>query len=214
MFDRITDRARRVIVLSAEEARGFNHHYIGTEHLLLGTIREHDGVAANALASMNVSFDEAHSLVESIIGRGGEAPEGHIPFTPRARRVLEHSLRESIDLGHTNVGTEHILLGLIDESDGVAAQVLRKLGADPAFVRDRVLDILAGGAGPWREQRRTVPERHEETAPGLDDPELDERVRQIRDLKAWAIDRQDYEVARMLREIERLLRQPKTDDGS
>ena len=130
MFERFTDRARRVVVLAQEEARMLNHNYIGTEHILLGLIREGDGVAAKALESLGISLEAVRQQVEEIIGQGQQAPSGHIPFTPRAKKVLELSLREALQLGHNYIGTEHILLGLIREGEGVAAQVLVKLGAD------------------------------------------------------------------------------------
>ena len=130
MFERFTDRARRVVVLAQEEARLLNHSYIGTEHILLGLIHEGEGVAAKALESLGISLEAVRSQVEEIIGQGGSSPSGHIPFTPRAKKVLELSLREALQLGHNYIGTEHILLGLIREGEGVAAQVLVKLGAD------------------------------------------------------------------------------------
>jgi hypothetical protein len=144
MFERFTDRARRVVVLAQEEARLLNHNYIGTEHMLLGLIHEGDGVAARALEAQGIRLDDVRREVEGIIGRGDEVPVGHIPFTPRAKKVLELSLRESMQLGHNYIGTEHVLLGLIREEEGVAAQVLVKLGANLAGVRQRVLQILAG----------------------------------------------------------------------
>jgi ATP-dependent Clp protease ATP-binding subunit ClpC len=147
MFERFTDRARRVVVLAQEEARMLNHNYIGTEHILLGLIHEGEGVAAKALESMNVSLEGVREQVSEIIGRGQTAPAGHIPFTPRAKKVLELSLREALQLGHNYIGTEHILLGLIREGDGVAAQVLQKLGADLNRVRQQVISLLAGYAG-------------------------------------------------------------------
>jgi ATP-dependent Clp protease ATP-binding subunit ClpC len=147
MFERFTDRARRVVVLAQEEARMLNHNYIGTEHILLGLIHEGEGVAAKALESMNVSLEGVREQVGEIIGRGQSAPSGHIPFTPRAKKVLELSLREALQLGHNYIGTEHILLGLIREGDGVAAQVLQKLGADLNRVRQQVIQLLAGYAG-------------------------------------------------------------------
>ena len=127
MFERFTDRARRVVVLAQEEARNLNHNYIGTEHILLGLIHEGEGVAAQALEAMGISLESVREQVEEIIGQGTEAPSGHIPFTPRAKKVLEYSLREALQLGHNYIGTEHILLGLIREGDGVAAQVLTNL---------------------------------------------------------------------------------------
>ncbi len=144
MFERFTDRARRVVVLAQEEARMLNHNYIGTEHILLGLIHEGEGVAAKALDSMSINLDAVRQQVEEIIGQGQAAPTGHIPFTPRAKKVLELSLREALQLGHNYIGTEHILLGLIREGEGVAAQVLQKLGADLNRVRQTVIQLLSG----------------------------------------------------------------------
>src|SRR5512143_317986 len=147
MFERFTDRARRVVVLAQEEARLLNHSYIGTEHILLGLIHEGEGVAAKAMESLGISLEAVRSQVEEIIGQGGSSPSGHIPFTPRAKKVLELSLREALQLGHNYIGTEHILLGLIREGEGVAAQVLVKLGADLSRVRQQVIQLLSGYAG-------------------------------------------------------------------
>ena len=144
MFERFTDRARRVVVLAQEEARMLNHNYIGTEHILLGLVREGEGVAAKALESMEISLNAVREQVQEIIGEGSHAPSGHIPFTPRAKKVLELSLREALQLGHNYIGTEHILLGLIREGEGVAAQVLGKLGADLSSVRQQVIQLLSG----------------------------------------------------------------------
>ena len=146
MFEKFTDRARRVVVLAQEEARMLDHNYIGTEHLLLGLIHEGHGVAAGALESLGISLEDVRRNVEEMIGRGEAAPSGHIPFTPRAKKVLELSLRESQQLGQDYIGTEHILLGLIREGEGVAAQVLVKLGADLNRVRQQVLEMVGGRA--------------------------------------------------------------------
>ena len=151
MFQRFSDRARRVVVLAQEEARMLNHNYIGTEHILLGLIQEGEGVAAKALESMGISLEAVRDQVEEIIGRGSSAPTGHIPFTPRAKKVLELSLREALQLGHNYIGTEHILLGLIREGEGVAAQVLTKLGADLDRVRNQVVQLLTGAAATSKE---------------------------------------------------------------
>jgi len=148
MFERFTDRARRVVVLAQEEARLLNHSYIGTEHILLGLIHEGEGVAAKALETLGISLEAVRAQVEEIIGQGGSSPSGHIPFTPRAKKVLELSLREALQLGHNYIGTEHILLGLIREGEGVAAQVLVKLGADLSRVRQQVIQLLSGYQGP------------------------------------------------------------------
>ncbi len=147
MFERFTDRARRVVVLAQEEARALNHNYIGTEHILLGLIQEGEGVAAKALESMGISLDAVRTEVKDIIGTGGHPPSGYIPFTPRAKKVLELALREALQLGHKYIGTEHILLGLIREGEGVAAQVLVKLGADLSRVRQQVIQLLSGYEG-------------------------------------------------------------------
>ncbi|WP_211879448.1 ATP-dependent Clp protease ATP-binding subunit [Pseudarthrobacter albicanus] len=166
MFERFTDRARRVVVLAQEEARMLNHNYIGTEHILLGLIHEGEGVAAKALESLGISLDGVREQVQEIIGPGQQAPSGHIPFTPRAKKVLELSLREALQLGHNYIGTEHILLGLIREGEGVAAQVLVKLGADLGRVRQQVIQLLSGyqgkeatgaGAGPGQDQAEATP---------------------------------------------------------
>src|ERR687889_636273 len=145
MFERFTERARKVVVLAQEEARHFNHNYIGTEHLLLGLLREDEGVAARALGSLNVTLDEVREQVESIVGYGEEGTGGQAPFTPRSKKVLELALREALQLGHNYIGTEHILLGLVRESEGVAARVLSNLGVDPDKVRREVVRMLGGG---------------------------------------------------------------------
>ena len=144
MFERFTDRARRVVVLAQDEARSLNHNYIGTEHLLLGLITEGEGVAAKALESLDINKDAVRAAVIDIIGEGEMPVEGHIPFTPRAKRVFELSLREALQLGHNYIGTEHLLLGLLKEGEGVASQVLIKLGADLGKVRQTVIELLSG----------------------------------------------------------------------
>jgi ATP-dependent Clp protease ATP-binding subunit ClpC len=143
MFERFTDRARRVVVCAQEEARALDHNYMGTEHILLGLVREGGGVAVKALESLGISLETVRQRVEEIIGRGQHTPSGHIPFTPRAKKVMELSLRESRRLGHNYIGTEHILLGLISEGDGVAAQVLTSLGAEYDRVKEQATQLLA-----------------------------------------------------------------------
>jgi hypothetical protein len=197
MFQRFTDRARQVVVLAQEEARRLDHNYVGTEHILLGLISEGGGVAARALESLGIGLDAVRQQVEEIIGQGQQAPSGHIPFTPRAKKVLELSLRESMQLGHTYIGTEHILLGLIREGDGVAAQVLVRLGADLNRVRQQVIQLLAGRAaaepGPGVDVR---PEMAEQRAGiGPDTSDLDEQIEAARAGKQAAIDAQDFEQA-------------------
>ena len=147
MFEKFTDKARRVVVLAQEEAKLLNHNYIGTEHILLGLIHEGEGVAAKALESLGIDLTAVREQVQEIIGQGQQAPSGHIPFTPRAKKVLELSLREALQLGHSYIGTEHLLLGLIREGEGVAAQVLTKLGADTNKVRQQVIQLLSGFQG-------------------------------------------------------------------
>jgi ATP-dependent Clp protease ATP-binding subunit ClpC len=221
MFERFSQRARRVVVLAQEEARLLNHNYIGTEHILLGLIREGEGVAAKALESLGVSLDAVRQQVEKIIGRGQQAPSGHIPFTPRAKKVLELSLREAKALGHNYIGTEHILLGLIREGSGVAAQVLVKLGADLNRTRQRVVQLLHGyqgedvtGEGPplpddpltrvdSLDRRLAAIERWVGLRPDLND--LDQEIARVRREKEAAIDRQDFEASAALRDQEKQL---------
>jgi ATP-dependent Clp protease ATP-binding subunit ClpC len=161
MFERFTERARKVVVLAQDEARHFNHNYIGTEHLLLGLLREDEGVAAQALSSLNVALDEVREQVESIVGYGEEGTGAQAPFTPRSKKVLELALREALQLGHNYIGTEHILLGLVRESEGVAARVLSNLDVDPDKVRRKIVRMLGGDRNKsmptsrrWRETSR------------------------------------------------------------
>ncbi|MGO1539361.1 MAG: ATP-dependent Clp protease ATP-binding subunit [Leucobacter sp.] len=163
MFERFTDRARRVVVLAQEEAKMLNHNYIGTEHILLGLIHEGEGVAAKALEQLEISLDAVREQVTDIIGTGQQPPAGHIPFTPRAKKVLELSLREALQLGHNYIGTEHILLGLIREGEGVAAQVLVKLGADLNRVRQTVIQLLSGYQAGKETATVGAPEQQGET---------------------------------------------------
>jgi ATP-dependent Clp protease ATP-binding subunit ClpA len=235
MFERFTDRARRVVALAQEEARMLNHDYIGTEHILLGLIHEGDGVAARSLESLGISLDAVRQQVQEIIGRGQQAPSGHIPFTPRAKKVLELSLREALQLGHNYIGTEHILLGLLREGDGVAAQVLVRLGADLNRVLRQVILLLhgyqgqdAGSAGsqPGERARAVLPddavawfdaldrrltalERWVSMQPDLED--LDQEIAQVRRDKQAAVDRQDSQVAAALRDKEEQLLADRAD---
>jgi ClpA/ClpB-like protein/UvrB/UvrC motif-containing protein len=217
MFQRFTDRARKVVVLAQEEARRLKHNYIGTEHILLGLIREGEGVAAVTLKSLGISLDPVRQQVEEIIGRGQEKPQGHIPFTPRAKKVLELSLRESKQLGHNYIGTEHILLGLIREGDGVAAQVLVRLGADQNRVRRQVIQLLHGRTAeeprPGAEAGLETAEQQltaiEQAGIGPDTSDLDEQIEAVRIEKEAAIDAQDFERAVLLRHRETQLRKAK-----
>ncbi len=231
MFERFTDRARRVVVLAQEEARMLSHNYIGTEHILLGLILEGEGVAAKALESLGISLEAVRQQVEEIIGQGQQAPSGHIPFTPRAKKVLELSLREALQLGHKYIGTEHILLGLIREGEGVAAQVLVRLGADLNRVRQQVIQLLHGyqGKEPPVEMvraggRRGRKLRRAETAlaslsalsarmlamerrlgAGPDTSDLDRQIAEVRRDKEMALAAEAYERAADLRDRERRL---------
>jgi ATP-dependent Clp protease ATP-binding subunit ClpA len=202
MFERFTDRARRVVVLAQEEARLLNHNYVGTEHLLLGLIHEAEGVAAKALELLGIRLEVVRAQVEEIVGRGQQAPAGHIPFTPRAKKVLELSLREAKQLGHDYIGTEHILLGLIREGEGVAAHVLVKLGADLSRARGQVIGLLSGDAGTEEAAARTRLVRM--TVPD-DLLEAQEQYAQARREKEAAIDAEDFDRAAALRDKERQL---------
>jgi ATP-dependent Clp protease ATP-binding subunit ClpA len=198
MFERFTDRARRVVVLAQEEARLLNHNYVGTEHLLLGLAHEGQGVAAIALERLGIRLEAVRSQVEEVIGQGQRAPTGHLPFTPRAKKVLELSLRESQQLGHDYIGTEHLLLGLVREGEGVAAQVLIRLGADLPRVRQQVVQLLSGYAGgpeaaTGTPVHTTVPE---------DLREAEEQLAQVRRQKQAAIEAQDFDRAAALRDQE------------
>jgi ATP-dependent Clp protease ATP-binding subunit ClpA len=229
VFERFTDRARRVVVLAQEEARMLNHNYLGTEHILLGLIHEGEGVAARALESLGISLEAVRQQVQEIIGQGQQTPSAHIPFTPRAKKVLELASQEALQLGHNYIGTEHILLGLIREGEGVAAQVLVKLGADLNRVRQQVIQLLHGYPGPepadYRrrlgkrararlmddalarmdalDRRLAAIERWAAMRPDLDD--VDQEIAQVRRAKETAIDSQDFESAAALRDKEKEL---------
>jgi ATP-dependent Clp protease ATP-binding subunit ClpC len=200
-FTRFTDRARRVVVLAQDEARGLGHGSVGPEHLLLGLLVEGEGVAARELESLGISLEEARERVEEIVGRGQGAPAGHIPFTPRAKKVLEGSLREALQLGHTHIGTEHLLLSLLAEGDDIPAQVLAGRGASSDLVRERVVALLTGRyeqADPkTRLVRLPVPG-------GLAD--VSEQLRQVQRQKTAAFEAGDLEGAAALREREKQLR--------
>jgi ATP-dependent Clp protease ATP-binding subunit ClpA len=229
MFERFTDRSRRVVVLAQEEARMLNHNYIGTEHILLALIREDGGVAAQALGSLGITEEAARQQVEEIVGRGQQDPQrGHIPFTPRAKKTLQLSMREAIALGHAYIGTEHILLGLVREDDGAAVRVLSGLGVDPNRVRQQVIQLVsarriqeepgtgrAAGRGKRKllselrgrldslDWRLSVLEQRVGTAPDL--AQLDQEIIQVRSDKESAIDAQDFENAAVLRDREQQL---------
>jgi ATP-dependent Clp protease ATP-binding subunit ClpA len=224
MFERFTDRARRVVVLAQEEARMLNHNYVGTEHILLGLIHEGDGVAAKALESLGISLEAVRAQVEEIIGQGQQIPSGHIPFTPRAKKVMELSLREALQLGHDYIGTEHILLGLIREGDGVAAQVLIRLGADLNRVRQQVITVLYQSKEPRlarrpAEEGAPLPEVQarldavedwlaavdQRVGTGPDTSDLDEQIDRVRRERLAAANAEEYEQAAALRNREKEL---------
>jgi ATP-dependent Clp protease ATP-binding subunit ClpA len=206
MFERFTDRARRSLFLSQEEARLLNHNYVGTEHLLLGLVSEGQGVAAKALQSLGISLEAVRAQVEEIIGQGQTAPRGHIPFTPRAKKVLELSLREATQLGHNYIGTEHLLLGLLREGEGVAAQVLVKLGADLSRVRQQVIQLLSGYAGgEATADQAGARTRLVRMAVPKDLRKAEEQLAQMRRQKEQAIQLQDFKKAAALRDQERQL---------
>jgi len=195
MFHRFTDRARRAVHLAQEEARLLRHDYVGTEHLLLGLLYEGAGVASKALESLGISREDVQGQVEEIIGHGQGSRSGHIPFTARAKKVLELSLREALALGHHYIGTEHLLLGLLREGEGIAAQVLTRLGADHARVRERVLGVLVGECGQADSQTRLV----------ADLVDAAEQLTQARQQKEAAFDAGDLDGAAALRDRERQL---------
>lgn len=197
MFEKFTDKARRVVVLAQEEAKLLNHNYIGTEHILLGLIHEGEGVAAKALEALGINLEQVREQVQDIIGQGQQSPSGHIPFTPRAKKVLELSLREALQLGHSYIGTEHLLLGLIREGEGVAAQVLTKLGADTNKVRQQVIQLLSGYQG-----KETVSVGGEVNPPQKGSQVLDQYGRNL--TQAAAEGKLDPVVGRE-REIERVM---------
>jgi ATP-dependent Clp protease ATP-binding subunit ClpC len=235
MFERFTERAQRVVVLAQNEARRLNHNHIGTEHILLGLIHESEeseGVAAASLESLGISLEAVRQQVEGIIGQGRAAPTGAIPYTPRAKKVLELSLREALQLGHHHVGTEHILLGLIREGRGAAAQVLVRLGADLAQVREQVIQMLedaqgeeepgtrhAGKDSAARKQRGLLAEVlsrvesidsrlaavEQRVGAGPDVGDIDQEIARTRSDKKSAADAEDYEMATALRDRERQL---------
>jgi ATP-dependent Clp protease ATP-binding subunit ClpA len=188
VFERFTDRARRVIILAQEEARMLNHNYIGTEHVVLGLLHEGEGVAAKALVALGIDLDQVRKEIEEIIGKGQEAPTGHVPFTPRTKAALQLSLREALQLGHNYIGTEHILLGLIRQGDGVGAQVLMKLGAELTRVRQQVIQLISGYQGKQAAET-----------------DLDPEIAEVRRQKEAAIDAQAWKKAAQLRDKEKEL---------
>jgi ATP-dependent Clp protease ATP-binding subunit ClpA len=189
VFERFTERARQVVVLAQDESRTLKHNYIGTEHLLLGLLREEEGLAARVLESLDITVEEVRAQVERVVGHGDEVTTGQIPFTPRAKKVLELSLREAMALKHNYIGTEHILLGLVRENEGVAARILLDFDADAETIRNQTIGMLSG---PGRR------------AP--DEERLRAEIERVREEKAEATEAKEYEKAARLGEIERNLR--------
>ena len=200
MFERFTERARQVVVLAQDEARALRHNYIGTEHLLLGLLREEEGLAARVLDTLYVTVDEVRAQVARIVGPGDEVTSGQIPFTPRAKKVLELSLREAISLRHNYIGTEHILLGLVRENEGVAARILLDFDADAEKIRNEVIGMLSG---PGRRAKAEAPPFVPPTPPF--DRRVAEELVRVRHEKEDAIERQSFEEAARFRDRERKL---------
>jgi hypothetical protein len=201
MFERFTERARQVVVLAQEEARALKHNYIGTEHILLGLLREQEGLAARVLESLDITLEEVRAQVERIIGRGHEVTTGQIPFTPRAKKVLELALREGLSLGHNYIGTEHVLLGIARANEGVAARILLDFGVDAERIRNEVIRLLSGPS-LGEPGHRTKIETRAEAA----NPELAAEIQRVRREKEAALEAQEFETAAGLREKERFLR--------
>jgi ATP-dependent Clp protease ATP-binding subunit ClpA len=200
LFQRFSPRARQTVIAAQEEARALHHNYIGTEHILLGLLQEGEGVAAQALQALGISLETARLEVLEIIGRGQQAPSGHLPFTPRAKKALSLALRESLNLNHLYIGTEHILLGLLREGDGVAGQVLTRLGASQSRVREQVMQLLA--ASPVKPADTGRPDRPAGPveAPGIRDYDL--RIAQARQEKDAALEARDFDRAAAARDSE------------
>jgi ATP-dependent Clp protease ATP-binding subunit ClpA len=209
VFERFTERARQVVVLAQDEARTLRHNYIGTEHILLGLLREEEGLAARVLESLDVSLEEVRSYVAQIVGQGDEITTGQIPFTPRAKKVLELSLREALAIGHNYIGTEHILLGLARENEGVAARILLEFDADAETIRSEVIRMLSGtqrrqyASAAESAAEVEVPQYNPSSPPVA--PEVAEEIERVRTEKEAAIEAQEFEKAAKLRTRERSL---------
>jgi ATP-dependent Clp protease ATP-binding subunit ClpA len=201
VFERFTERARQVVVLAQDESRRLGHPFIGTEHLLLGLLREEEGIAASVLDALDVTLDDVRSEVLRIVGRGEQVSTGQIPFTPRGKKTLELALREAVALGHRHIGTEHVLLGLARVDDGVAAQILREQDVDSERLRTEVVRRLSGSPEPVQPEADAI----ELTSPPLSSEVLAELERLGREQQT-ALDRQDFAVAAAIRDAERRLR--------
>jgi len=198
VFERFTERARQVVVLAQDEARALKHNYIGTEHILLGLLREEEGLAARVLESLDITVEEVRAMVARVVGEGDEVTTGQIPFTPRAKRVLELALREALSLGHNYIGTEHVLLGLVRENEGVAARILLDFGADAEKIRNEIIRMLSGPG------RRQEPSGYKPRSPPLA-PEFAAELERVRTEKEQAIEGHEFERAASLRDRERKL---------
>jgi Clp amino terminal domain, pathogenicity island component/UvrB/uvrC motif len=211
VFERFTERARQVVVLAQAEASMLKHNYIGTEHLLLGLLREDEGLAARVLESFDVTVEEVRAQIVRVVGQGDKVTTGQIPFTPRAKKVLELALREAVSLGHNYIGTEHILLGIVRENEGVAARILLDFDADAEKIRNEIIGMLSG---PGRRPSEDVPhpyvldddelERYSPKSPPIA-PEVGQKLEQVRREKEEAIEAQAFAEAAALRDRERSL---------
>jgi ATP-dependent Clp protease ATP-binding subunit ClpC len=203
VFERFTERSRQVVVLAQDEARALKHNYIGTEHILLGLLREEEGLAARVLESLDITVEEVRAHVARIVGQGDEVTTGQIPFTPRAKKVLELSLREALQLGHNYIGTEHVLLGVVRENEGVASRILLDFGADAETVRNEIIRMLSGPGRRYTEEGE-APAGYSPASPPLA-PEFVAELEQVRRDKEEAIEAQQFEKAASSRERERRL---------
>jgi ATP-dependent Clp protease ATP-binding subunit ClpC len=209
MFERFTERARQVVVLAQDEARALKHNYIGTEHILLGLLREEEGLAARVLESLDITVEEVRAQVARIVGQGDEVTTGQIPFTPRAKKVLELALREALSLGHNYIGTEHILLGLVRENEGVAARILLDFDADAEKIRNEIIAMLSSPRGRHGRARERLAPFDPPSPPFM--PEVGQELRRLREEKEAAIEQQRFDEAAALRDWEgRLTREARS----
>ena len=210
LFERFTERARQVVVLAQDEARALKHNYIGTEHILLGLLREEEGLAARVLESLDITVEEVRAQIARIVGQGDEVTTGQIPFTPRAKKVLELALREALALGHNYIGTEHLLLGLMRENEGVAARILLDFDADAEKIRNEVIRMLSGPGRLWEEYAPDpsslgeIPESYSPASPPIA-AEVGQEIERVRREKEEAIEAQEFAEAARLRDRERTL---------
>src|SRR5438876_8359160 len=203
MFERFTEKARQVVVLAQEEARALNHNYIGTEHILLGLLRERDGLAAGVLKTLDITLEETRAQVARIVGHGEEVTLGQIPFTPRAKKVLELSLREALGLGHNYIGTEHLLLAIVRENDGVAARILLDFDVDAEKIRDEIIRMLGGPAATSIGGVEALRPEQDEAAAAEANPELASELKRVRGERKAAFEAKEFGRAAELRAEER-----------